>query len=206
VELSDASGSPFFIGPDNCKNMSIRSIRHTLRDKPYADRVFDNNYRGDFVTEVKAKNRLSRRRGATKNENSIPNRSKILELTDAKVSVNPVFIMRLESDKVDVSFYEAQAIERNMPLTVGIGSPELDRNSIVDLEATKQKTKEMAQRHVTAIKNVCETVNLPEDNHVGQSWPSHIYFEDINALSQFELVEIILNEINICPQLGKKGE
>lgn len=49
--------------------------------------------------------------------------------------------MRLESDKVDVSFYEAQAIERNMPLTVGIGSPELDRNSIVDLEATKQKTK-----------------------------------------------------------------
>ena len=206
VELSDASGSPFFIGPNNCENMSIRSIRHTLRDKPYADRVFDNNYRGDFVAEVKAKNRSSRRRGATKNENSIPNRSKLLELTDAKVSVNPVFIMRLESDNVDVSFYEAQAIERNMPLTVGIGSPELDRNSIEDLEATKQKTKEMAQRHVAAIKNVCETVDLPEDNHVGQSWPSHIYFEDINALSQFELVEIILNEINSCPQLGEKDE
>ena len=93
-----------------------------------------------------------------------------------------------------------------MPLTVGIGSPELDRNSIEDLEATKQKTKEMAQRHVAAIKNVCETVDLPEDNHVGQSWPSHIYFEDINALSQFELVEIILNEINSCPQLGEKDE
>lgn len=44
-----------FLLTDNCKNMSIRSIRHTLRDKPYADRVFDNNYRGDFVTEVKAK-------------------------------------------------------------------------------------------------------------------------------------------------------
>ena len=110
--------------------MSIRSIRHTLRDKPYADRVFDNNYRGDFVAEVKAKKRSSRRRGATKNENSISNRSKLLELTNAKVSVNPVFIMRLESDKVDVAFYEAQAIERNMPLTVGIGSPELDLNSI----------------------------------------------------------------------------
>jgi hypothetical protein len=40
---------------------------------------------------------------------------------------------------------------------------------------------------------------------MGQSWPSHIYFEDINALSQFELVEIILNEINTCPQLGEKG-
>ena len=179
---------------------------HTLRDKPYADRVFDNNYRGDFVAEVKAKKRSSRRRGATKNENSISNRSKLLELTDAKVSVNPVFIMRLESDKVDVAFYEAQAIERNMPLTVGIGSPELDRNSIADLKATKQETKEMAQRHVAAIKNVCETVDLPKDKHVGQSWPSHIYFEDINALSQFELVEIILNEINSCPQLGEKDE
>ena len=27
VELSDASGSPFFIGPENCKTMSIRSIQ-----------------------------------------------------------------------------------------------------------------------------------------------------------------------------------
>ena len=64
VELSDASGSPFFIGPDNCQTMSIRSIRHMLRDKPYADRVFDNNYRGDFVAEVKKKARASRRRRA----------------------------------------------------------------------------------------------------------------------------------------------
>ena len=32
VELSDASGSPFFIGPENCKTMSIRSIRHMLRE------------------------------------------------------------------------------------------------------------------------------------------------------------------------------
>ena len=66
AELSDASGSPFFIGPDNCQTMSIRSIRHTLRDKPYADRVFDNNYRGDFVAEVKKKARTSRRRGCSK--------------------------------------------------------------------------------------------------------------------------------------------
>jgi len=206
VELSDASGSPFFIGPDNCRNMSIRSIRHTLRNKSYASRVFDNNFRGDFVAEVKKKARSSRRGGAVKGENSLPNRSKLLELTEAKVSVNPVFIMRLESDKIDVSFYEEQAIQRNMPLTIGIGSPELDRNSIEDLESTKRETKQMAQRHVAAIKRVCETVDLPEDNHVGQSWPSHIYFEDINALSQFELVEIILNEINSCPQFGEKGE
>ena len=202
VELSDASGSPFFIGPDNCQTMSIRSIRHMLRDKPYADRVFDNNYRGDFVAEVKKKARASRRRRAVPNGDSAADRGKLLELTDAKVSVNPLFIMRLESDKVDISFYEEQAIERNMPLTVGIGSPEIDRNSIEDLPAAKAEATEKARAHVAAIKRVCETVDLPEDNHVGQSWPSHIYFEDVNGQSQFELVELILKEVRDCPPIG----
>lgn len=203
VELSDASGSPFFIGQENCQNMSIRSIRHMLRDKPYADRVFDNNYRGDFVAEVRKKDRTSRRRGAVAAEKPQAGRGKLLELTDAKVSVNPLFIMRLESDRVDVSFYEEQAIERNMPLTIGIGSPEIDRNSIEDLEATKIATSENARVSVAAIKHVCETVDLPDDNHVGQSWPSHIYFEDINDQSQFELVELILEEVRDCPPIAR---
>ncbi|MDA7965432.1 uroporphyrinogen decarboxylase family protein [Ruegeria sp.] len=205
VELSDASGSPFFIGPENCMNMSIRSIRHMLRDKPYADRVFDNNYRGDFVAEVQKKGRAARRRGAVSAETPTADRSKLLALTDAKVSVNPLFIMRLEADKVDVSFYEEQAIARNMPLTVGIGSPEIDRNSIEDLNATKAETAAKAKSFVAAIRRVCETVDLPEDNHVGQSWPSHIYFEDVNGQSQFELVELILNEVQNCPTFTRKA-
>ena len=191
VELSDASGSPFFIGPEKCKTMSIRSIRHMLRDKFYADRVFDNNYRGDFVAEVKKKGRVSRRKASGI---VVPERGKLLELTEAKVSVNPVFIMRLEADKVDISFYEEQAIARNMPLTSGIGSPQIDRNSIEDLEAAKVEIREEARSFVEAIKRVCETVDLPEDNHVGAPWPSHVYFEDINGQSQFELIEIILDE------------
>ena len=203
VELSDASGSPFFIGPENCQSMSIRSIRHMLRGKPYVDRVFDNNYRGDFVTEVKKKARGSRRRGAIGGEETGPKRNKLLELTEAKVSVNPLFIMRLESDKIDISFYEEQAIERNMPLTVGIGSPEIDRNSIEDLDATKAETAAKAASLVAAIKRVCETVDLPEDNHVAQSWPSHIYFEDVNGQSQFELVELILKEVHDCPPIER---
>lgn len=200
VELSDASGSPFFIGPENCMTMSIRSIRHMLRDKPYADRVFDNNYRGDYVTEVRKKGRGARRRGAVAEERAVADRFKLRELTDAKVSVNPVFIMRLEADKVDVSFYEEEAIGRNMPLTVGIGSPEIDRNSIENLEATKAETTAKARSFVAAIKRVCEAVELPEDNHVGQSWPSHIYFEDVNGQSQFELVELILKAVRDCPK------
>ena len=192
VELSDASGSPFFIGPENCMQMSIRSIRHMLRGKTYADRVFDNNFRGDFVAGVKKKGRGSRRNIQTETQSS---QAKLLELTDAKVSVNPVFIMRLEADKVNISFYEEEAIKRNLPLTCGIGSPQIDRNSIEDLEATKVSIGEDARSFVESIKRVCETVDLPEDNHVGASWPSHVYFEDINGQSHFELVKIILDEV-----------
>ena len=192
VELSDASGSPFFIGPENCMQMSIRSIRHMLHGKPYADRVFDNNFRGDFVAGVKKKGRGSRRNIQSETQSS---QAKLLELTDAKVSVNPVFIMRLEADKVNISFYEEEAIRRNLPLTCGIGSPQIDRNSIEDLEATRISIREDARSFVESIKRVCETINLPEDNHVGASWPSHVYFEDINGQSHFELVEIILDEV-----------
>ena len=205
VELSDASGSPFFIGPENCQTMSIRSIRHMLQGKAYADRVFDNNYRGDFVAEVKKKARVSRRRGATGEGSDAQSGAKLLDLTDAKVSVNPLFIMRLESDKVDISFYEEQAIQRNMPLTVGVGSPEIDRNSIEDLNAKKLEITDQARANVAAIKRVCESVDLPKDNHVGQSWPSHIYFEDINGESQFELVEIVLNEVHNCASIERLG-
>ncbi len=197
VELSDASGSPFFIGPENCKTMSIRSIRHMLRDKPYADRVFDNNFRGDFVAEVKKKVRASRRKASESMapESMAPDKDKLIELTEAKVSVNPVFIMRLEADKVDISFYEKQAIDRNMPLTSGIGSSQIDRNSIENLGAAKVEFRKEARSFVEAIKRVCETVDLPEDNHVSASWPSHVYFEDVNGQSQFKLVEIILDEV-----------
>ena len=200
VELSDASGSPFFIGPENCMQMSIRSIRYMLRGKTYADRVFDNNFRGDFVAGVKKKGRGSRRNIQTETQSS---QAKLLELTDAKVSVNPVFIMRLEADKVNISFYEEEAIKRNLPLTCGIGSPQIDRNSIEDLEATRVSIGEDARSFVESIKRVCETINLPEDNHVGASWPSHVYFEDINGQSHFELVKIILNEVYQSGQIQR---
>ncbi len=201
VELSDASGSPFFIGPENCKNMSIRSIQHMLRDKPYADHVFDNNYRGDFVAEVKKKVRASRRKSV---EGPSVGKVNLLDLTEAKVSVNPAFIMRLEADKVDISFYEEQAIQRNLPLTSGIGSPQIDRNSIKDLDATKAAFTLEARSYVEAIKRVCEAIDSPEDNHVQAPWPSHIYFEDVNGQSQFELVEIILNEVYNCAPIEQR--
>ena len=61
---------------------------------------------------------------------------------------------------MDISFYEEQAIARNMPLTSGIGSPQIDRNSNEDLEATKVEILEEARSFVGTIKRVCETVDL----------------------------------------------
>ena len=101
---------------------------------------------------------------------------------------------------MDVSFYAGQSIQRNIPLTAGIGSVQIDRNSISDLEAAKVEIVDAARSYVESIKRVCETIDLPEDNFVMDPWPSHVYFEDVNGQSQFELVELVLHEVEKgCP-------
>ncbi|MCZ6487551.1 MAG: hypothetical protein O6703_05175 [Gammaproteobacteria bacterium] len=193
IELSDASGSPFFIGPDNCKNMAIRSISHMIDGQPWADRVFDANYRGDYVTQARKKNR-----GATRRRSSgaaTTGGIDLSHLTDLKHSVCRDFIIRLEADKVPLSFYEEQAIKRGVPLTTGIGASQIDRNSIPDLDIAKQEIHETADQFVSAIKQVCETIDLPEDNNILKPWPSHVYFEDISNQSQFDMIEIIIQTV-----------
>ena len=193
VELSDASGSPFFIGPDNCKNMAIRSIIHMIDGKPWADRVFDANYRSDYVTQARKKSR-----GATRRRSSgaaATGGIDLSHLTDLKHSVCRDFIIRLEADKVPLSFYEEQAIKRGVPLTTGIGASQIDRNSIPDLDIAKQEIHETADQFVSAIKQVSENINLPEDNNVLEPWPSHVYFEDISNQSQFDMIEIIIQSV-----------
>ena len=187
IELSDASGSPFFIGPQNCKTMAIRSMQRMTAGKPWAERLFDCNYRGDFVTQAKKKNRRSRR-GSDVAAPGID----LHELTELKHSVCPKFIMRLEADQVPIAFYRDQAIARGVPLTLGIGSGEVDGNSVGDIALAKTAIQGTAQDYVAAIKDVCESTPLPADNFVMQPWPSHIYFEDISAQSQFEMIEIII--------------
>ena len=117
IELSDASGSPFFIGPENCKNMAIRSMRRMTEGKSWKDRLFDCNYRGDHVATAVKRDRGGRRRGVKKADTG-PGVS-LLELTDHKHMVCPKFIMRLEADKVEGpcctnqlrgSFYESSVV------------------------------------------------------------------------------------------------
>ena len=126
------------------------------------------------------------------------------ELTEIKFSVCRKFMMRLEADKVDVSFYKNQSLMRNIPLTTGIGSAEVDRNSIEDLELAKTLLSSAAAAYVAAIREVCEGIELPKNNFVNEPWPSHLYFEDVNGETQFELVELILKEVYRQPKFKKK--
>ena len=200
VELSDASGSPFFIGPENCKRMSIRSIQRMDNGDLWGGRVFDCNYRGDYVANVKNKVRSSRRQSKQQVATA---KVDLNELTDIKVSVCQKFMMRLEADKVDVSFYRDQALARNIPLTTGIGSCEVDRNSIDDLELAKINLETAAGEYVAAIKAVCEAIDMPKNNFVDQPWPSHLYFEDLNGETEFDLVRLIIGQVFECPKLAR---
>lgn len=193
VELSDASGSPFFIGTENCKKLSIRSIQNMVEGKSWAGRVFDCNYRGDYVTQAQKKARGSRRKKLSTPEST--KQIDINELTDLKVDVCRDFIIRLEADKVPVSFYEEQAINRGIPLTTGIGSPQIDSNSVGDIEIAKQDMLAISQEFVVAIKNVCNSIGSPTEALNRQPWPSHVYFEDVNGLTEFDLIEIIIKTV-----------
>ena len=100
VELSDASGSPFFIGPDNCKNMAIRSTQRLIAENPWGSRVYDANYRGDYVTRANKSNKASARRRSTKKSTTEP--ISLVELFGLKNSVCPDYVIRLAEDRTPV--------------------------------------------------------------------------------------------------------
>ena len=193
IELSDASGSPFFIGPQNCKNMAIRAMQRMTEGKEWGERLFDCNYRGDHVSTVAKRDRGSRRRGASSADAVA--KVGLVELTDLKHTVCPKFIMRLEADQVEVPFYVDQAIQRSVPLTTGIGSRQIDANSVGDLAAAKVGIKEVAETFVAAQKEVACKVDIPLHRYRAQPWPNQIYFEDVAAESQFEMMEIIIRTV-----------
>jgi hypothetical protein len=193
VELSDASGSPFFIGPQNCKNMAIRSSQRLKAANPWGDRVYDANYRGDYVTcvEKPAQNR-SRRRGkrVAKSETM-----SLQTLFEVKNSVCPDYVIRLAEDRVPVDFYETQALNTRKPLFIGIGATQIDRNSIADLSLQKQETENYSRDYVESIKRVA--IEIAEQGYENRQppWPGTVYFEDISAESSFELIQIIINTV-----------
>ncbi len=190
VELSDASGSPFFIGPQNCKNIAIRSTQRLIAENPWGKRVYDANYRGDYVTRAnKGNSSTSRRRRPAKSSSE---QLGLVELFELKNSVCPDYVIRLADDRTPVSFYVEQAIKYNIPLFIGIGATQIDRNSIADLELSKREIRTTTGEYVEAIKKVARSISSNGYDSRVPPWPGTVYFEDISAESSFDLIEIIV--------------
>ena len=191
VEFSDASGSPFFIGPNNCKNVAIRATQQLIAANPWGKRVYDANYRGDYVTQTNKRDSSSSRR--RKPRKSDAEQVSLVELFELKNSICPDYVIRLAEDRTPVSFYVEQAIKSNIPLFIGIGATQIDRNSIADLEIAKRDIAAITSEYTEAIKMVARSIANNGYDLRTPPWPGTIYFEDISAESSFELIEIILD-------------
>ncbi len=190
VELSDASGSPFFIGPQNCKNMAIRSIQRLIHNSPWNKRIYVANYRGDYVAGERRK--AASRTGRRSARKETPEQVSLAELLDLKHSVCRDFVIRLHDDRLPVSNYVAQAIKHHIPLFLGIGATQIDRNSIADLEQARQDIGDITSEYLEAIKTVAESIRDDGYDLRKPPWPGTIYFEDISAESDFELIKVIV--------------
>ena len=193
LELSDASGSPFFIGPEKCRDVAIRAIRRLKDENQWGARVYDANYRGDYVTIAQKPTRNSKRR-------MTPQKSSTIELTfeelcGAKQGVCTDYVMRLHDDKMPLALYEAEALARNVPIFIGIGTSQVDRNSIADLAIAKSDISSLAKRYVGSIKDVANAIKTNDYKVRTPPWPGAIYFEDVSDNSNMEIMEIIVDAV-----------
>ena len=191
VELSDASGSPFFIGPQNCKNLAIRSTQRLIEANNWGRQVYDANYRGDYVTQANKSRASSSRRRKSREKGD--EQLSLNELFQLKNSVCTDYVIRLAEDRTPSSFYVEQAIRCNIPLFMGIGATQVDRNSIADLEMAKQQIETITVEYVEAIKTVAHSISKNGYESREPPWPGTVYFEDISAESDFGLIEVILD-------------
>jgi hypothetical protein len=206
IELSDASGSPFFISPQRFVNIAAPPVQRLISDYSWGDRVFVANYRGDHLALKSGKSRqrriAGRRRGREKAPGAKANGTKsnidlLAEFISFKLSLNPNFILKLEADKWPVSFYLEQALRHNKPLYLGIGATRIDRNSITDRFVAKQEIEETITEYARAIETVSQSLARNGQPRSGLVWPGDIYIEDINAESDLELVKTIVKKITL---------
>ncbi len=194
AEFSDASGSPFFIGPKNCTQIAIRSLRRIIDNNAdtWGARVYDANYRGDYVALAEKSKRKSRRRQpAGQNGNKV----NLRELMDAKHTICRDFVIRLHDDRVPLSFYIDEAAKNNVPLFTGIGAGQIDRNSIEDIFATRAQIQSDVSTCVEAIKLVAQSISTAGYSRRTPPWPGTLYFEDVNSESDFGLINLIVQEV-----------
>jgi len=193
VELSDASGSPFFIGPQKCKDVAIAASQRLIDTNSWPHRVYDANYRGDWVTQAKKKTNPSSRRRSSRS-GDVRGLS-LVELFEAKNRICQDYVIRLADDRVPSEFYVEKAIQNGVPLFMGIGATQIDRHHIVDLESARDDITTMATQHITEIRTVARSIS--ENGYTSRvpPWPGTVYFEDVSAESSFELIEAIVGSV-----------
>lgn len=198
IELSDASGSPLFIGSRLFKQIAAPSVHRLINDYPWGRRVFVANYRGDNPAPTAAGGGRRRtggrrsRRGKKEDGSEAgraPDAAALVELIDFKLSLCPEFVIRLEADQAPVSFYVEQALQRDKPLYLGIGATRIDRNSIVNHAAAERDIEAIAAERAQAIRTVAEALARNGHPRSELAWPGDIYIEDINAESDLGLVK-----------------
>lgn len=185
LEMSDASGSPMFVGPENFLKFVVDPVRRMIDENPWGDRVFVANYRGDLPAGAPT-------RGRRKNRPAQASTISFDSLLQAKKLCCPHFLMRLEADAAPLEDYIKAATELKMPLYLGIGAVRLDRNSLVDLEAAKIELHESAKERAGVIKKIS---NVLKDNGQPRSslaWPGDIYIEDTNVETSTDLIQEVL--------------
>lgn len=189
LELSDASGSPMFIGPDKFLKFAVEPVRRLIEEAPWGGKVFVANYRGDLPSGPPTRGRRKRRpvRGPE---------SSFQSLLQAKKLCCPEFLMRLEADEAPAGQYVQAAIEQKMPLYLGIGAVRLDRNSVIDVDIAKRELHEIARERARLILQVSETLRDQGRTRASLSWPGDLYIEDINAETHISLIEAVLAGAN----------
>ena len=206
IELSDASGSPLFISPQQFMKIAAPPVQRLINDQPWGNRIFVANYRGDHLILTAGKSRQRRTAGRhgrreiareAKTDGTKSDVDPVAELIRFKLSLNPNFIIKLEADERPVSFYVEQAIQHNKPLYLGIGATRIDRNSMTDRRAAKQEIRDTAVTYAQAIRTVSESLARHGQPRAGLAWPGDIYIEDINAESDLELVKIIIEAVTL---------
>ena len=96
--------------------------------------------------------------------------------------------------------YQEQAIKRNVPLFIGIGAAQIDRNSIADMDIAKEQIQTLSAEYVESIKAVAYAIQKNGYRLRIPPWPGAIYFEDVSANSSMEIME------NIIGTVLKQGE
>ena len=153
LELSDASGSPMFIGPDNFVSLAVDPVRQLISQPGWGHRVFVANYRGDSPPKSASR---GRRRG------QVPSGSGLSfdKLLEVKIACCPYFVIRLEADAASEQAYADTAIRNGISLYLGIGAVRLDRNTVVDREAAMRDLYDTAFERASLIRSVRASLGL----------------------------------------------